>query len=52
MIPFRDLDTKILMVHLMEYHKDGTAHEKLVGLLDRMSLVQEDGTVLGYSVIV
>ena len=29
---------EIIMVHLMEYIKDGAAHENLVGLLDGMLL--------------
>ena len=40
------------MIHLMEYWKDGIEYGKLDGLLDGMSLGQEDGTVLVSEVIV
>ena len=40
----------ILMVHSIECCKDGTAHGNRNGLLYRMSLRQEYGTVLDCSV--
>ena len=39
------------MFQLMESRENGTTHGKLDGLLDGISLLKEDGTSLGYSVM-
>ena len=37
----------ILIIHLVEYWKYGTEHDKIDGLLNGISLVHEYGNVLG-----
>ena len=39
------------MIQLMEPRENRTSHGNLDGLLDWISLVTEDGTAMGYSVI-
>ena len=48
----KNIEITSLIVHLIEYSQNGTAHGNIGGLLDWISLGQEDGTALGSSVIV
>ena len=43
----KELEITSLVVHLMEFREYWNAHENLNGSIDGLSLIQEDGTVLG-----
>ena len=52
MDPLKDLEILSLIIHSMEYLKEGTTYGKFYGLFVGMILGQEDGIVLRSAVIV
>ena len=50
LVHLKNIEITSFMVHLMAYQEYKIVHGKLDGLLVVMSLVQEDETVLRYSV--
>ena len=51
-VPLKDIDMKLLVIHLVEYLQGGSSYVYINGLLNGISLGQTNVAVMGYSVIV